>query len=65
MAKTCHDCCGTGRDERKTAEVAKRDAEFRHRVKHHGSFVRCWACNGNGLDPAEYFRWGSHKPLAV
>lgn len=23
--------------------------------------VRCWNCNGNGADPAEYFRWSSHE----
>ncbi len=28
-----------------------------------GSHTRCWHCNGNGLDPAEYFRWGNHPPL--
>lgn len=59
----CSDCAGSGRDNKKTVALAKQDAEFRHRVKHHGSYIRCWTCNGSGLDPAEYFRWGDHKPL--
>lgn len=45
----CLSCNGTGRDEKKTLQTAKGDAEFRHRVKHHGSYVRCWTCNGNGV----------------
>ena len=53
----CVDCNGTGKDTAKTEAHAKRDAEFRHRVKHHGTYVRCWSCNGNGLDPAEFFTW--------
>jgi hypothetical protein len=53
----CEACGGTGRDDRKTAAQAKQDAEFKHRVKHHGSYVRCHACNGNGLDPAAFFSW--------
>ena len=53
----CLDCNGTGRDENKTKIMAKKDAEFRYSVKHHGSYVRCWTCNGNGFDPAEYFNW--------
>lgn len=61
MPHYCKECNGTGRSEAKTAARAKEDAEFRHRVKHHGTYVRCWACLGNGLDPAEYFRWGGHK----
>jgi len=63
MRIICEDCGGTGRDANKTAALAKEDAEFRHRVKHHGSYVRCWSCNGNGLDPAAYFRWGPHPVL--
>jgi hypothetical protein len=50
-ATLCPACGGTGRDDAKTAALAREDAEFRHRVKHHGSYVRCWSCNGNGLDP--------------
>lgn len=59
----CEACGGSGQDKKKTAELAKRDAMFRHQVKHHGSYVSCWTCNGNGSDPAEYFRWGDHAPL--
>lgn len=62
MKHPCPDCGGSGRDERKTAARAKEDAEFRHRVKHHGTYVRCWTCNGKGSDPAAYFRWS--KPTA-
>ena len=43
MAHLCPDCQGTG---------AKK-------VHADGSYTRCWTCNGNGLDPAAYFRWGS------
>lgn len=57
MSHPCPSCNGTGRDEQKTAAHVERDAEFRHRVKCHGSYIRCWNCNGNGLDPAAYFRW--------
>lgn len=64
MTHLCPDCKGTGRDEAKTEARAAEDAVFRHRVKHHGSYIRCWTCNGNGLDPAEYFRWGPHPPLS-
>jgi DnaJ-class molecular chaperone len=53
----CPDCHGTGRDEKKTVALAKKDGEFKHRVKHHGTYVMCWTCNGSGADAAEYFRW--------
>lgn len=49
MAIHCEDCNGTGADQKKTKALADKDAEFAHRVRHHGSFVRCWTCNGNGL----------------
>jgi hypothetical protein len=57
MNSRCSDCGGSGRDDAKTNAKAQEDAEFRHRVKHHGTYVRCWTCNGNGNDPAEDFRW--------
>lgn len=57
----CPDCNGTGRDEIKTAAHAKEDAEFRHQVKHHGSYIRCWNCHGNGSDPAAFFRWSEQQ----
>ncbi len=63
MIHPCPDCRGTGRDEKKTKKLAREDAEFAHRVKHHGTYIRCWTCNGNGSDPAENFRWGPHPPL--
>lgn len=53
----CPACGGTGKDAKKTEDRAKEDAEFAHRAKHHGTYVRCWDCSGNGLDPAAAFRW--------
>ena len=47
----CPACNGTGRDDEKTRRAAKEDAMFRHQMKHYGSYVQCWACNGNGLEP--------------
>lgn len=49
--KLCKACRGTGADAAKTKKAGCSD----------GSYVRCWECNGNGLDPAEYFRWGGHN----
>lgn len=46
----CEDCSGTGRDEAKTIVMRKRECD-------HIPYVRCWTCNGNGLDPAKFFRW--------
>lgn len=43
----CPSCKGTGADLKKTL----------HRDVSDGSYVRCWDCNGNGLDPAAYFKW--------
>jgi hypothetical protein len=41
----CPACKGTGADIEKTR-------------KHRGDgYIMCVPCNGNGLDPAEYFRW--------
>ena len=42
----CPSCKGTGADFAKTKKLADK----------HG-YVRCWDCNGNGLDPAAYFNW--------
>lgn len=49
----CPDCHGSGRDAKRTA-----DALRRHLIDK-GSAIRCWTCNGNGLDPAAYFRWSA------
>lgn len=47
----CSDCNGTGADRAKTLAARRRgDCDGR-------AYIRCWACNGNGLDPAAYFRW--------
>ena len=43
--RLCPDCNGTGRDEAKTKDMRKRgliDAP---------AYVRCWTCNGNGVEP--------------
>lgn len=54
----CPDCNGTGRNEKRTLARVGRDADFRHRARHHGTYVRCWNCHGNGPDPAAFFSWG-------
>ena len=41
----CPDCAGTGRDEART-KAARRAGRCDG-----GSYVRCWACLGNGVDP--------------
>lgn len=61
MIHLCKDCGGSGKDAKKTEAKARSDVEFKYRVKHHGTYVMCWSCNGNGTDPAEYFRWADHK----
>lgn len=48
----CPDCGGTGADAAKTA-AAYRSGRL---TKSYGGHVRCWTCNGNGLDPAAYFQ---------
>lgn len=47
----CSDCNGTGADRQKTLSLRRRGSIDR------GSYISCWTCNGNGLDPAAYFRW--------
>lgn len=47
----CSDCNGTGANKAKTL-TARRGGAIDRR-----SYIRCWTCNGNGLDPAAYFRW--------
>ena len=51
MKHLCPDCKGTGKDKGKTEAMLKA-----HQIDK-GSYVRCWSCNGNGLDPTKYFRW--------
>jgi hypothetical protein len=43
----CEACRGTGADIKKTLALKSYDA----------GYIMCRVCNGNGLDPAEYFRW--------
>lgn len=47
----CPDCRGSGADAKETAEARRRGQCDRL------SYIRCWTCLGNGLDPAAYFRW--------
>lgn len=49
----CPDCNGTGADRSRTL------AARRTGLCDRGSYIRCHACNGNGLDPAAYFRWST------
>lgn len=45
----CPVCKGTGADAAKTAAM--------YRSGGYSGHIRCWNCNGNGLDPAAYFRF--------
>lgn len=49
----CPHCHGTGRDAEKTRLLCRSSSD---------GYIRCWHCNGNGLDPAAYFRWSDEKP---
>ncbi len=40
----CLDCNGTGADAKKTAARNKLESSAT-------GYIRCWTCNGNGLDP--------------
>lgn len=53
MSYDCDDCKGAGTVLRR---IGGRPNAPLHRV-------RCWTCNGNGLDPAKFFRWGDHPDL--
>lgn len=46
----CPLCDGTGADRARTL-AARRTGQCDR-----ASYIRCWNCNGNGLDPAAYFR---------
>jgi DnaJ-class molecular chaperone len=46
----CPDCKGTGADLAKTTARDRLDP-------HALGYIRCWTCNGNGLDPSAYFNW--------
>jgi hypothetical protein len=49
----CRDCNGSGADAVKTTAARKRgDCDG-------AAYIRCHACNGNGLDPAAFFRWST------
>lgn len=55
----CSDCNGTGADRKKTADARRKGICDRR------SYIQCWNCNGNGLDPAAYFRWSAPVAQAV
>jgi DnaJ-class molecular chaperone len=44
--ENCKDCSGTGVDSVKQVQYEK-TIDF----KLQGGTVRCWSCNGNGLEP--------------
>ena len=52
----CEHCRGTGADAEKT-RAARRSGECDFL-----SYIRCWHCVGNGLDPAKFFNWGQVAP---
>lgn len=56
----CPDCGGTGADAAKTSSAYKTGVLS----SSSGGYIRCWACNGNGLDPAAYFKSSSTPTLA-
>jgi hypothetical protein len=47
----CVACKGTGADIARTLAAPASDS----------GYVRCHPCNGNGLDPAEYFNWSKER----
>ena len=49
--KLCLSCKGTGADIARTLAAPASDS----------GYVRCVPCNGNGLDPAEYFRFDDYS----
>lgn len=49
MNRNCKDCKGSGMDATKTQAARKTGLCDKH------SYVRCWMCNGNGLDPEAFF----------
>lgn len=51
--RLCPDCKGTGANIEKTLAMKP----------HETGYIRCWTCNGGGLDPAEYFDWGHAEYL--
>lgn len=51
----CPHCNGTGADIARTRAMRK-TGHIDSR-----SYIRCWNCNGNGLDPAAYFRFSGPK----
>lgn len=55
----CPDCNGTGADRARTLAARRRGSCDR------GSYVRCWTCNGNGLDPTAYFRLSNQGQTAT
>lgn len=53
--RDCPDCLGTGADKAKT-DAARKSGAIDSR-----SYIRCWNCNGNGLNPMHFFRFTGSK----
>ncbi len=47
---SCPNCGGSGADKKKT-DAARRAGNIDAK-----SYIRCWNCNGHGLDPIKFFR---------
>jgi len=55
----CSHCSGTGADAKKTAVMRKRENDPI-------AYVRCWHCNGDGLEPPyPYENWKEEKCCIV
>lgn len=52
----CEDCNGTG------ANAAKTEAARKSGVCDKYSYIRCWTCNGNGIEPA-YPNFSKHRKV--
>lgn len=50
--KYCEYCNGTGADAKATAEMRKKETSAT-------GYIRCWNCNGNGLNPLHFFRFSN------
>jgi DnaJ-class molecular chaperone len=50
--RVCSVCNGTGIDAIKTKAYHKTSSDK-------GGYIRCWNCNGNGLNPLNNIAWAS------
>ena len=58
MIRECQDCNGSGMDRKKT-EKARQAGQLDDRA-----YIRCWSCNGNGLEPP-YPDYSKHFDHAI